>query len=305
MLKPIQMRWARRLLAGLLILFVGSGALLWYFYDSMPWVGTHLRYASKEDGGGFNIKLDLAEGRAVQGGKGSLQQVPPPNRTAGLSASLAVEMQPSGSEYLQRLRLKQVQSVQYSWEQKENKNLLGSVYENRVGSAGGLLSVTCKPELSNLWQRSDVASAWILPLWPTFPWKGLKAKDSWTSETPFQVVSREVGKPFFGRWNCNWTFREEPQDADHRLAILDLDASASSADQPLEGRVRAEIAYSMDERRIMAYRGAFQLKMAATAQATEQDAVTLLDVVQGRFQVLRIVQGPARSAATPVPLMTP
>jgi len=277
---------------GLLLSLAGSIGI---FYDRMPWVGTHFVYTDSELPTRWSLGLQLQQGRALGGGQATLAEVPPPSNQATLKASLLQQGRRAGTEWVQTLRIESVESVQYSWDQKGNKDLLNSQWEAQVGRLGGLLALQIKSEGRSIWSRAEITTPWLLTLWPQFLTRGVEPKDSWTSLVPFRVSARELDKPISARWDCTWTYRGNPPDARVPLATLDVVGQAHSEDQPLEGNLRAEVVYSVIDKMVVAGRGSFQIRMAVSTQATEQSAVSVLECLQGQFLLQRLLAEPDKS----------
>jgi hypothetical protein len=287
-------------LALLAVLFAVGVALAWRFYEYLPWVGTHLRYARLDSAGAMVLKLNVQTARAIQGDAAGLEAVPQPSQGGTLQATLSHQGQKSGSEWLQTFRGDSIQSVDYAWQQKSNKDILTSSLDTRLGPSGGLLSVGVRPASRSVWLRPEVVTPWMLAMWPPFPARGIEPKALWNSQMSFELQPAEGGKPIQARWSCVWSYRGQPQGSDHQLAVLDVKGQAS-AEQPVDGAFLGEVVYSLQEQRVMACRGSFRFRIAAREQATDSAAVTVLDAVQGQFEVLRLVQDTRTPAATPAP----
>lgn len=280
------------------VLFAVGVALAWRFYDYLPWVGTHLRYGRLDAPGALMLKLDVQTARAIQGEPAGLDAVPKPGQQASLRGTVTHQGQRSGSEWLQTLRIESVESLQYSWQQKNTKDLLTSSLETRIGASGGLLSLQVRPPNRSVWLRQEVATPWLIAMWPPFVARGVEPKALWNSQMSFELQPSEGSKPIQARWDCVWSYRGQPQGSDQNLAILDVKGQAS-ADQPVDGALVGEVVYSLEEQRVMGCRGSFRFRIAAREQATDTAAVTVLDAVQGQFEVLRVIKDNREPAATP------
>lgn len=276
-------------------LLVAAAGLLWVFYDRLPWVGTHFVYVHKSEPGRWSLNLTIRQARAL-GNRASLEDVPAPTNLAHLAATIWQQPQVTGQEVTHSLRIESVESVQYSWEQKETKDLLTTQWEARTGLLGGLHGLQMRPEGRALWLRNEVVTPWLLTLWPQFLSRGVQPKQSWSSLVPFKIAPRELNVPLTARWDCTWTYRSESSDANVPIATLDLAGQARCDQQPVDGTLRAEVAYSVIDRTIVAVRGVYQLRFAAATQATEQSSVAVLECVQGKFEIVRLVPG-AKPAA--------
>ena len=296
MLKAIQMKRSLIFAWIFLALLVVTGSLLALFYDRLPWVGTHFVYADSTPPARWSLDLKLQRGRVLGGGKATLDEVPAPTTQASLRATLLQQGQFSGQEWAQTLRIESVESVQYSWEQKGNKDLLSATWEARVGKMGGLRALQVPPGVHTIWLRNELVTPWLLTMWPQFLARGVEPKQSWTALVPFRVTARELSSPFSGRWDCTWTYRGNPPDARVPLATLDLQAQAHSDEQPVDGNLRAEVVYSVLDKTIVAVRGSFQVRVVAAIQATQQSTVSLLECVQGQFLIQRLVAGADKKA---------
>jgi hypothetical protein len=291
MLNGIQMKRPLTIAWIFLGLLIATGSLLLIFYDQLPWVGTHFVYEESTQPTRWSVNLKLQQGRVLGGEKATLEDVPAPSNQASLTATLLQQGQLSGQEWAQALRIESVESVQYSWDQKGNKDILRSTWDARVGKMGGLRSLQVPPDGRSIWLRNEVITPWLLTLWPQFLARGVEPKQSWTALVPFRITARELTTPFSARWDCTWTFRGTPPDARVPLATLDLQAQAHSDEQLVDGNLRAEVVYSMLDRKVVAGRGSFQVRLAATTQATEQSVVSLMECVQGQFLLQRLIPG--------------
>ena len=274
-----------------LALLIVTGFLVTVFYDRLPWVGTHFVYADSAQPGRWSLDLKLQQGRLLGGGKATLEEVPAATNRASLVATLLQQGQMSGQDWSQTLRIESVESVQYSWDQKGNKDLLSTTWEARVGRMGGLHSLQVPPEGRSIWLRNEVITPWLLTMWPQFLARGVEPKQSWTALVPFRVTARELASPFGARWDCTWTYRGNPPGARVPLATLDVVGQAHSDEQAVDGNLRAEVVYSVIDRTIVACRGSFQIRLAASTQATEQSTVSVLECVQGQFLLQRLIPG--------------
>lgn len=295
------MKGARhRLFGGVLVVLTGAAVLVWNFYEYMPWVGTHFDYVNLDAAGAYVLNLTVAEGSAVQGGTVGLEQVPKLSRNAAISLAVGHQGQRSGGEVLQVLKPQQVESVQYSWEQKNTDDLLKSTWEARLAGHGGLTGLQVRPPSRSLWMRPELSVPWIAAAWPPFLKRGVDPKARWTSEVPFQIQPEGLSAPLKAHWDCTWTFRGTSESGAGPLAVLDLEAQAGGADQSVKGALRGEVAFSLDQGRTMAARGAYQFGYAAHGTVGEGADVTALDVVQCQFQLVRVVARKDASA-TPAP----
>jgi len=288
-LKAIQMRRSHKFAWIFLVSLLTLASLTWIFYDRLPWVGIHFIHKDPGPSTRWSVNLQLQEGSALAN-KANLEEVPVPTREAQLKGSLVQQGQATGQEWTQQLRFESLESVQYSWEQKDNKEILKSLLEARVGSMGGLRSLEIKPPTRSIWLRSEVVNAWLQTLWPQFVTRGLEPKQSWNASVPFKIEARELNAPINARWDCTWTYRGNNNDAAVPLAMLDVKATASSEGQQLDGTLRAEVAYSLETQQVAATRGSFQVRYAIPTQATEQSTVVLQECLQGQFQALRMVK---------------
>ena len=270
------------------------GALSVIFYDRLPWVGTHFVHKDIGRATRWSVLLQIQEGSAL-GTKASLEDVPTPSKEAELKGVFLQQGEPAGQEWAQQLRMESLQSVQYSWEQKDNKELLKCLIDARVGPQGGLRNLEVKPASRSLWLRQELLSSWMQTLWPQFPQRGLEPKASWNSSVPFKIQARELATPVDARWDCTWTFRGISNDSNVPLAMIDVQASASSQGQALDGTFKGEVAYAVPTQQVAATRGAFQLRYAIPTQATEQSTVVLQECLQIQFQTLRLIQTAAKA----------
>ncbi len=269
------------------------GALCVVFYDRMPWVGTHFVHKDPGLATRWSVLLQIQQGSAL-GTKASLDEVPVPSKEAELKGTYLQQGETAGQEWSQQLRMESLESVQYSWEQKDNKELLKCLLEARVGPLGGLRSLEVKPPGRSLWLREDLLASWMQTLWPQFPNRGLEPKASWNSSVPFKIRARELTNPVDARWDCTWTLRGTSNEAAVPLAMIDVQATASSQGQALDGTLRAEVAYALPTQQVAATRGSFQLRYALPTQATEQSTVVLQECLQIQFQTLRLIQNPPK-----------
>lgn len=272
-----------------------AGTTLWLNYDRLPWVGTHFVHNDPGRLAHWGLDLSYQEARGVGNSTATLDDIPEFSADAQLKATVRQQGRKAGGEWLQDLRIESVESVQYSWEQGNNRDLLASVWEARVGALGGLRSLRIEPESRSLWLRPELMTPWLLTLWPQFVSKGVEPKQAWTSQVDFTYSSRELNKPVPGRWQCTWSFRGAPQDTSVPLAVLDLRAQAQSDEAGMDGNLVAEMVYALAEGKLVGGRGTFSLRVAARVQATETSTVTLLNGVKGQFQIVR------QNEASPTP----
>lgn len=265
------------------------GLLCVIFYDRLPWVGTHFVHKDPGQPTRWSVLLQIQQGSAL-GTKASLDEVPAPSKEAELKGTFLQKGEPAGQEWSQQLRMESLESVQYSWEQKDNKELLKCLLEARIGRGGGLRNLEVKPPSRSLWLRQDLLTSWMQTLWPQFPNRGIEPKASWNSSVPFKIQARELANPVDARWDCTWTFRGLSNEAAVPLAMIDVQASASSQGQALDGTLRAEVAYALPSQQVAATRGSFQLRYAIPTQATEQSTVVLQECLQIQFQTLRLIE---------------
>lgn len=275
----------------MLAVFLACGSLLWVFYDRLPWVGTHFSHRDPASLSHWAMELNLQESRAIGNSSSGLDQVSAPDRQARLAATLRQEGRRAGSEWAQVVRVESVESTQYSWEQADNRDLLVSQVDLRVGPRGGLRTLQVQPEARSIWMRQELLTAWLQTLWPAYPSRGLEVGDGWTSEVPFQVEARELSRPLRARWLCSWSFRALPADTSIPLALLELKAEAVGEEVPLEGNLAAEILYSVLEGKLVGSRGSFGLKFAAPTEPEKDSSLTLLSNVRGQFQLVRTSEG--------------
>lgn len=290
-----------RILLLLCLAVLASVAMLaWKFYDRLPWVGLHMIYVNSTDPDHWNLQIQIQEGQALGPENAGLDDIPIPSKSAALKANLDLQGQQMSTELVYLVKANSIESQQYSWEQKGNKDLLTSTVEVRTGLMGGVNGLVCRPESSSLWFREEIDSPWLTTLWPLFLRKGVEPKQSWSAQVPFQFRSKELSQPIASRWDCLWTYRGMAPKATVPLAILDLQSQASSEDHSIDGNLKAEVLYSVVDQRVVASRGSFQVKVAAKVQATETARVTFLKNLQGQFQLLRLVQkGPPGQSPTP------
>lgn len=286
----------RKLLGFLLLLWFLAGALLWRFYEYMPWVGTHLAYAQKDAAGGFVLNMSVSEGSEVRGGAVGLSEAPQLSRNATIAVTLSHRGQKSGSEVLQTLKPEALESIQYSWEQKNTKDLLASTWEARLGPHGGLVGLQIRPPNRSLWMRPEVCAPWLQAIWPPLVARGVDPKAQWSSQLVFAFQPDGLPKPVQAHWDCTWTFRGVSESGAGQLAILDLQGHAAG-EQPVDGALRAEVAFSLSEGRVMASRGAYQFRSAVHQQVGQGSEITALSVLQGQFQLARLVAGQTSSPA--------
>ena len=288
LLKAIQMRRSVLVAWSFLATLLSLAILLVVFYDDLPWVGTH--FVNKAPGlpTRWSVLLQVQEGSAL-GTKASLQDIPEPSRDAQLKGTFLQQGEQAGQEWSQQLRMESLESVQYSWEQKDNKELLKCTLEGRVGPAGGLRNLEVKPPSRSLWLRQELLASWLQTLWPQFPSRGLKPKATWNSTVPFKIHPRELTNPVDARWDCSWTFRGLSNEQSVPLAMIDVQATASSPGHVLEGTFKGEVAYSLPTQQVAATHGAFSLRYAIPTQATEQSTVVLQESLQMQFQTLRLI----------------
>ncbi|MBX3166106.1 MAG: hypothetical protein KF760_01795 [Candidatus Eremiobacteraeota bacterium] len=277
-----------------LAILLTLGALGVIFYDHLPWIGTHFIHKNPGAPTRWSVLLQIQQGSAL-GTKVSLDEVPAPSKEAELKGTFVQQGETAGQEWSQQLRMESLESVQYSWEQKENKELLKCLLEARVGPSGGLRNLEVKPPSRSLWLRQDLLASWLQTLWPQFPGRGLEPKASWNSSVPFKIQARELANPVDARWDCTWTFRGMSHDAAVPLAMIDVQATAGSQGQALDGTLRAEVAYALSTQQVAATRGSFQLRYAIPTQATEQSTVVLQECLQIQFQTLRLIQNAAKT----------
>jgi hypothetical protein len=185
--------------------------------------------------------------------------------------------------------MESLQSVTYSWQQKDNADLLKTFLEARVGPAGGLRTLEAKPPGRSVWLRQEILSSWMQALWPQFVSRGLEPKASWNSTTPFKIQARELANPVDAQWDCTWTYRGNTAQGAVPLAMLDVQSTASSPGQALDGTLRAEVAYDLKNQWVAAIRGSYQIRYAIPTQATEQSTVVLQECLQVQFQAVRLL----------------
>lgn len=272
---------------------LGLGFLAVVFYDHLPWVGTHFVHKDPGAPTRWSVLLQIQEGSAL-GTKASLEEIPTPTKEAELKGTFLQQGEPAGQEWSHQLRLESLESVQYSWEQKDNKDLLKCLLEARVGPGGGLRNLEVKPPSRSVWLRQELLTSWLQTLWPQFPSRGLEPKASWNSTIPFKIQARELANPVDARWDCTWTFRGISNEASLPLAMIDVQATASSPGQVLDGSFKGEVAYALPVQQVAATRGSFQLRYAIPTQATEQSTVVLQECLQIQFQTLRLTQTPVK-----------
>lgn len=280
-----------------LISLLTVGGLSVIFYERFPWFGTHFVHNNLGQATRWSVMLQLQEGSAL-GNKAELEEVPAPGRDAQLKGVFIQQGQAAGQEWAEQLRMESLESVSYSWQQKDNKELLTTFIEARVGPAGGLRNLEIKPAGRSLWLRQEILSSWLQSLWPQFTNRGLEPKASWNSTTPFKINARELANPVDARWDCTWTYRGNTGQTAVPLAMLDVQATASVPGQAADGTLRAEVAYDIKNQWVAATRGSFQIRYAIPTQATEQSTVVLQECFQVQFQAVRLlITGP--TAQTP------
>lgn len=293
-MKAIQMRRSVLMAWIFLATLLSVGLLSVVFYDRLPWVGTHFVHKTPGAPTRWSVHLQIQQGSAL-GTKANLDEVPTPSKEAELKGSFLQQGELAGQEWSQQLHMESLESVQYSWEQKDNKELLKCLIDARVGPLGGLRNLEVKPPSRSLWLRSELLSSWTQSLWPQFPKRGLEPKATWTSSVPFKIQARELANPVDARWDFTWTFRGISNDTNLPLAMIDVQGTANSQGQALDGTFKGEVAYSVPTQQVAASRGAFQLRYAIPTQATEQSTVVLQECLQIQFQTLRLIQAAAKS----------
>ncbi|MFN8609324.1 MAG: hypothetical protein U0931_17430 [Vulcanimicrobiota bacterium] len=275
-----------------LVSLLTLGGLSVIFYDRLPWVGTHFVHKNLAQTTRWSVMLQLQEGSAL-GNKVSLEEVPAPSRDAQLKGVFLQQGQPAGQEWAEQLRMESLESVTYSWQQKDNKELLTTFVETRIGPGGGLRNMEIKPPSRSLWLRQEIIASWMQTLWPQFAGRGIEPKASWNSTVPFKVHSRELANPVDARWDCTWTYRGNTGQSAVPLAMLDVQATAGAPGQAMDGTLRAEVAYDLKNQWVAATRGSFQIRYAIPTQATEQSTVVLQECFQVQFQAVRLlITGP-------------
>lgn len=259
---------------------------MWLYYDYLPWVGTHFVHAGRDLPDHWTLELKVQEGRQLRGGTAQMSDVPVPETEAALKGQLFLQGQKAGHEWLQQVKVEQIESIQYSWEQKTNKDLLQARWEVRSGQRGGLQKLSVHPEQGSLWLRQEICSAWLGTLWPLFRPQGVHVGQNWTALIPFQIDAKELKSPISCQWESTWSFRGMAPEAAVPLAILDLRAAARSSQGQVEGDLRAEVLYSVIDQRVVATRGSYMVSLIGESKVT---GVQLLDRVQAQFQLLRQV----------------
>ena len=288
LLNAIQMRRSVKIAWIFLISLITLGSMTVIFYDHLPWVGTHFIHKNLGQTTRWSVLLQLQEGSAL-GNKASLEEVPAPSREAQLKGVFLEQGQQAGQEFAQQLRMESLESVTYSWQQKDNKELLTTFLEARVGPAGGLRTLEAKPAGRSLWLRQEILASWMQMLWPQFISRGLEPKGSWNSTIPFKIQARELANPVDAQWDCTWTYRGNTGQGAVPLAMLDVQSTASAPGQALDGTLRAEVAYDLKNQWVAAVRGSYQIRYAIPTQATEQSTVVLQECIQVQFQAVRVL----------------
>lgn len=275
-----------------LVSLLSLGGLSVIFYERMPWFGTRFVHGNLGQSTRWSVMLQLQEGSAL-GNQVNLEEVPAPSRDAQLKGVFVQLPQLAGQEWAETLHMDSLESVSYSWQQKDNKEILKTFIEARVGPSGGLRNLEIKPASRSVWLRQEILTSWLQSLWPQFSNRGLEPKASWSSTTPLKIQARELAKPVDAQWDCTWTYRGNTGQTAVPLAMLDVQATASSPGQALDGTLRAEVAYDIKNQWVAATRGSFQLRYAIPTQATEQSTVVLQECFQVQFQAVRLlITGP-------------
>ena len=284
------MKTSHKVMATALILFLLAGTTLWMFYDQLPWVGTHFVYSERDKTDYWTLDLKIQEGRELRGGQASLEDVPVPDTEAALKMRLILQGQKAGNEWLQQVQVQEIESVQYSWQQKANKELLAARWEVRNSASGGVQKLNIHPSQGSLWLRQEVSLPWLSTLWPQFRRGGVQPGQSWSASLPFQVEARELKSAVAGEWDARWSFRGLAPETAVPLAVLDLQATVRSR-STLGGDLRAEVLYSLLDKRVVAARGSFMVSLVGESKVT---GVNLLDRIQGQFQLLRNIDKPKK-----------
>lgn len=296
LLNDFQMKVLHRLAIGCVGCVVLAGGLVYLNWDRMPWVGLHFIHRDAQLPSRWSLELKLQEGREVAPAGVGLDKVPALNKQASLLATLAQEGRSEGYEVHQAIRLESIESIQYSWEQKHNRELLVTRWEARVGPLGGLRSLQIVPTGKSVWTRHHASLPWVFSMWPQFVKRGLEPGASWSGTSEFKIEAPELNEPVAVVWDYTWTYRGQPPNQQAPLALLEAQGKVRDDRQRVQGTLRAEVIYSILDQKVAGCRGAFQVQTAAPVQPGEGLHMTLLENLQGQFQVVRLIPG---ATATP------